>query len=64
MSDPTMVGRLRIDGVVDGGARFGPEEALLSTTPEMWAAHRTCSTRTGCSPSPWAATWCGATARC
>lgn len=40
MSDPTMVGQLRIDGVVDGEARFAPEQTFRGTTPEMWAAHQ------------------------
>src|SRR5690606_35051041 len=39
MSDPTMVGDLRIDGVLDGEARFAPEQTFRGTTPEMWQAH-------------------------
>ena len=40
MAEPMIVGDLRIDGVIDGGGRFRPDKALLSTTPEMWATHR------------------------
>lgn len=39
MTEPTLVGHLRIDGVVDGEARFVPEKTFRGTTPEMWAAH-------------------------
>lgn len=40
MTDPTVIGGLRIDGVVDGEARFAPEKTFQGTTPEMWAAHQ------------------------
>jgi len=39
MDAPMIVGDLRIDGVVDGGGRFRPDQAFRGTTPEMWQAH-------------------------
>jgi len=40
MAEPMIVGDLRIDGVVDGGGTFRPEQTFQGTTPEMWAAHK------------------------
>ena len=38
MAEPMIVGDLRIDGVVDGGGRFRPEQTFRGTTPEMWVS--------------------------